>query len=629
VDIQTDNDYLELSAAQVAPLVETAPTLAEMDATMLALMRVQHVLARLPVLRAINLIDWMQRLTPPAVQEKLAVKKALQGVRYLGKYNRACIAFWRAHGITDLAFLDSPESLRRLPVMTADFFYRYSPRDRTSIGDLDSAQVLRSSGTSGKSKYFLMSYDQIMQALPAMTEFLKANWQIERYQHVEVIMATATAAPGQPAWGASYNMAQLLAMIGKEFDHITYRSLGLNAQEIAQAICDVAQRASGKTLIAVYTYAPSLVTIVNELKTLRPTIDFGKNVDFKFTLTGEALPPYKLFQIAAWLGLIDANLVSQKIEDIAATDEGSRQFGVLARTFSTGFGAAELKTGFSGNATTMLWTLVMYLLERNEPERVKAFLDKYFQVNPFPWSALKSNPNVYFLLGGVDEAGNPTLQNAPDAHYGLAFATCLQGEVVNCPLDMMHLWDLAELADLLKTETGVDIKAIARRAGLAYDKGQMVLTNGRMDNVGRQGLDAAVAWGGVKIWGYDLQRIAAQFPGLTGRFVAQNVDYADGLRTLWLYFEANVEQDVSALADVVVPGVLAGLDACSSGFQVLHAQYLTEGGATLLAQKLQIRVLPYGHQHFLQEAHETKNRYIRRPVLVPTPLEITRDPLEG
>jgi hypothetical protein len=186
------------------------------------------------------------------------------------------------------------------------------------------------------------------------------------------------------------------------------------------------------------------------------------------------------------LGLIDANLVSQKIEDIAATDEGSRQFGVLARTFSTGFGAAELKTGFSGNATTMLWTLVMYLLERNEPERVKAFLDKYFQVNPFPWSALKSNPNVYFLLGGVDEAGNPTLQNAPDAHYGLAFATCLQGEVVNCPLDMMHLWDLAELADLLKTRPAWH-QSHARRAGLAYDKGQMVLTNGGWTTWGARG----------------------------------------------------------------------------------------------------------------------------------------------
>jgi hypothetical protein len=149
-----------------------------------------------------------------------------------------------------------------------------------------------------------------------------------------------------------------------------------------------------------------------------------------------------------------------------------------------------------------------------------------------------------------------------------------------------------------------------------------------MDNVGRQGLDAAVAWGGVKIWGYDLQRIAAQFPGLTGRFLAQNVDYADGLRTLWLYFEANVEQDVSALAD----GRAWRARGAGRLFERLPGAPRAipdRGRRDAVGAEVADSVLPYGHQHFLQEAHETKNRYIRRPVLVPTPLEITRDPLEG
>ncbi|MBN2002202.1 MAG: hypothetical protein JXA21_02495 [Anaerolineae bacterium] len=629
MDVQPGGPYIELNDDQVVPLLETAPTLAGMDAAMVSIMRMQRVLDRLPVLRSINLVDWMQRLTPASVQEKIAAKKALQTAQYLGKYNRACIAFWREHGITDLAFLDSLETLRRLPVMTAEFFYHYSPQDRLSIGDPESAQLLQSSGTTGHPKYFLMSDDQVFQTLPAMREFLKANWQIDRYQHVEVIMATATAQPGQPTWGAGYNMAQLLSLISKEYDHITYRSLGLNSFEIAQNVREVAKRASGKTLIAVYTYAPYLVAIVNELKATQSEIDFGEYVDFKFTLTGEALPPYKLFQVAEWLGLIDADLVSSRIDDIAAKETGCRQLGVLARVFSTGFGAAELKTGFSGNSTTMLWTLVMYLLERNEPERVRLFLAKYFHGNSFPWSALKSNPNVYFLLGDVDESGKPSLRDFPGEHYGLAFATCLQGELVNCPLDMMYLWDLNELAHLLKVETGVDIKAIARRAGISYDKGQMVLTNGRIDNVGNQGLDAAVAFGGTKIFGYHLQRAAAKFPGLTGRFVAQNVDYADGRRTLWLYFEANVDQDVTVLAGQVVPGIVEALDSSLHGFHTFHAQFLAEGGEALMARKLQIRVLPYGHERFAQSSGETKNRYIRRPLLLSTPLDIAGDPLEA
>lgn len=625
---RTGSNYLELTAEQVVPLVETAPTLAAMDATMASIMRVQRVLDRLPVLRSINLIDWMQRLTPASVQEKLAAKKALQAALYLGKHNLACIAFWRAHGIKDLTFLNGPESLRRLPVMTSDFFYGYSPQDRISIGDLNSAQLLQSSGTTGGLKYFLMSYDQITQTLPAMVEFLKANWQIARYQHVEVIMATATSEPGQPAWGAGYNMAQLLSMISKEYDHITYRSWGLNPSDIAQYICEVVRRASGKILIAVYTYAPYLVTIANELKASHPVIEFGKDVDFKFTLTGEALPPYKIFQVAEWLGMIDSGLASNEIEAIVATEEGRHQLGVLAQSFSTGFGAAELKTGFSGNATTMLWTLVMYLLERNEPDRVRLFLAKYFHGNPFPWSALKSNPNVYFLLGDVDASGNPVLRDFPDKHYGLAFATCLQGEIVNFPLDMMYLWDMDELARLLKTETGVDIKYIARRIGIVYDKGQMVLTNGRMDNIENQGLDAAVAWGAMTISGYHLQRVVSQFPELTGRFVAQNVDYSDGARVLWLYFEANTDQDALGLTHLIVPGVIEGLDSSMHAFHTRHAQFLAEGGEELFARRLQIRVLPYGHERFVQSPNETKNRYIRRPLLVSTPLDITKDPLE-
>ncbi len=624
---QAGSDYLELTTAQVAPLVETAPTLAEMDAAMASLMRMQRILDRLPVLRSINLIDWMQRLTPASVQEKLAAKKALQTALYLGKYNRACIAFWREHGIKDLSFLTGVESLRGLPVMTPDFFYRYSPQDRLSIGAAGSAQLLRSSGTTARSKYFLMSDDQITQTLPAMREFLKANWQIDRYERVEVIMATAMAQPGQPAWGAGYNMVQLLSMISKEFGHMTFRSLGLNSFEVAQDICEVARQASGKTLIAVYTYAPYLVTIVNELKSLQPAIEFGKNVDFKFTLTGEALPPYKIFQAAEWLGMIDPDFVSKKIDDIVASEEGRRQLNALVQAFSTGFGAAELKTGFSGNSTTMLWTLVMYLLERNEPERARLFLAKYFHGSSFPWSAMKSNPNVYFMLGNVDEAGNPVLKDFPDKHFGLAFATCLQGELVNCPLDMMYLWDLGELAHLLEAETGVDIKAIARRIGIVYDKGQMVLTNGRIDNVGGQGLEAAVGWGGSKILGYHLQRAAAGFPELTGRFVAQSVDYADGEWTLWLYFEANADQDAAALAEPVALGVIESLDSSLHTFHTLHAQFLAEGGEALFARRLQIRVLPYGHERFLQDPSETKNRYIRRPLLLSTPLDITRDPL--
>ncbi len=624
-------EYIQLRDEQVVPLVSDAPTWAQMEASLGSLMRFQRVLDRITLLRGINLVDLLQRVTPAAVQRKIAAKKALQTVRYLGRYNRACIAFWRRHGIQNLDFIaDDPESLRLLPVMTPDFFYHYSPQDRLSLGDPARARMLISSGSTGSPKFYLMTHEQVVGTLPAMKQFLRANWQIERYDRVEIMVGVARSEPDQPAWGAGYNMTQLLSMIVQEYPHLVFTDIGLSPVDIAGHIRRAMQDAQGKTLIAVYTYAPNLIAVLNELKGSNQRIDVRPGVDFKFVLTGEAFSPHKVFQVGEWLGLVEPGLVERTVESIVSTTAGRAQLCALIRSFSIGFGAAELKTGFSGNAITMLWTVVMFLLQRNEPARVQPFLDRYMGGQPFPWSALKANPNVYFMLGNrgntLGENNAPTLVSPPAGRrFGPAFATTLLGEVVNCQMDMMHIWDLDELAGLLKAETGLDIKRMAGRLGLSWDKGDMILTNGRLDGVG---LDAAVGVTGLKIYGHHLQYAAAQVSELTGMFTAQNVDYADGHQALWIHLEAGKGQDAARLQQTVLERVIQGLESVNQEFREMRRVIMSTQGQDGFERQVQIRVLPFGHRRFKREPGEFKNRYVLRPVLMNTVFDLVHDPAD-
>lgn len=622
---QTQRPYRQLDRETLHPLVGEAPTPAEMDTGMAALLRLQQTLDRFPLLRRIDLLNVLQRATPASLQRRLAAKKALQTVRYLGRHNRACIDFWRTHGIDDLEFVDrDPNALRRLPIMTDDYFQRYAPQDRLSIGDPARARLLVSSGTSGQPKYMLMSPEQIRQTLPATRQFLRARWEIDAYDRVEVIVSTAAAAPDQPAWGAGYNMVELLKHVAGEYPHLSFVHAGLSPAAAARHIAAAARRRRGRTLLALYTYAPNLIAIMHALRGLGERLDLGPGLEFRFMLTGEAFPPYKIWPVATWLGLIEPDLAERTVEQIVGTATGRAQLRTLVRTFATGFGAAELKSGCSGNPTTMLWTLVMSLLERNEPERVRPFLERCFAGQPFPWSALKAAPHIYFLLGSFDPQGNPTLTEPSDRHTGPALATSLAGEVVNCYLgDVVHIWDLAELAQILRAETGVDIRRVARAIGLPYDHGDMLLTNGRLDSPGHRGLDAAAGWWGLKLHGHHLHQAVAGLPELTGLFTAQSVDYAGGRRVLWLCLEAARGYDPSAINEAVLREVIRRLEALNPEFRTARAQVLAERGEEGFAEEVRLHVLPFGHLRFRPPEGQAKHRYIYPPRQVSRPFEPT------
>lgn len=611
------------TAPAFTPLTEAAPTLAEMDASMDALLHAQQVLERLPLLRRVNLVELLSRMTPAGVQRKLAAQKALQTARYLGQYNRACIHFWRSQGIDDLSFLDGdPAALRRLPIMADDYFQRYTPQERLSIGDPAQARLLVSSGSGGPPKYTLMSPDQVLQSLPATRQFLSASWQIDAYDRVEVIVSTARAEPDEPAWGAGYNMIELLQHIAAESPHLSFVHTGLSPAAAARALAEAAGRREGRTLLALYTYAPNLIAILGELKGSAARVDLSPGLDFRFMLTGEAFPPYKIWPTAAWLGLIEPDLADQTVEQILSTPAGRTQLRTLARSFSTGFGAAELKSGFSSSPTTMLWTLVMSLLERNEPARVRPFLERCFAGQPFPWSALKAAPHIYFMLGSFDPAGRPTPDDPGGRHAGPALVTSLAGEVVNCYLgDVVHIWDLAELAALLRAETGLDIAGIARALGLAYDRGDMILTNGRLDSPGHGGLDAAASWWGLKLHGHHLHQAVAASPELTGAFTAQSVDYADGRRVLWLHLEAGQGYDPAAISAPVSGQVIRRLEALNPEFRTARAQVLAERGEAGFDEEVRLQVLPCGHPRFRSPDGQAKHRYIHPPLQVDGPFD--------
>ncbi len=613
--------YLELSPA--APLLPAAPAVEEIDSMLNRLSRGQQALDRFSLGRKINLIALMQRLTPAAVQRKIADKRAIQTVQYLARNNRACIHFWRENGIRDLAFVSSAEDLRKLPPMREDFFHRYSPQDRLSIGSLADAQMITSSGSTGQKKLFFMTPQQVQGALPALKQFLRASWEVDRYEHVAIVVGTARAEAGQPAWGAGYHMAKLLELIAGESEHISYEHVGLSPLRIAEQIKQVAQQhPSGKTLVAVYTYAPSAVPVVNELA----DIDLG-HIDLRFMLTGEAFPPYRIFRVGEQLGLIPAGLAKKPVEEIVRTESDCRYLAALTRTFSFGFGAAELKTGISSSPTTVLWELVMFLLEHNEPQRVRGFLSRYFGGEPFPWTALKSSPNVYTLLGDY-EGDVPVLQAPPSGrHYGPAFATSLSGEVVNCSLDVMHLWDMDELAGALREATGINIKAIARHIGLSYEPGDMLLTNGRLDSLGRGGLDAAASWGGLKIYGHHLRLAASTIPELTGAFTAQNVDYPDGRQVLWLHLEAAKGQNLQSIEPMVAAQIVRNLEELNQEFAWNRQVLVQEQGEAGFSGQVQIRVLGYGHERFALGVGQPKYKYIWRPTQAYSPFNPAVDPL--
>jgi hypothetical protein len=619
--------YCRLNEETTRPLVQEAPTPAEMDAGITSLLRLQQALDRFPLLRRIDLLQVLQRATPAEVQRRLAAQKALQTARYLGRYNRACIDFWRRHGIADLDALDGdPDALRRLPIMADNYFQRYSPQDRLSIGDPEQARLLVSSGSSGRPKYMLMSQEQIRQTLPATRQFLRANWEIDAYDRVEVIVSTAEAPPEEPAWGAGYNMVELLKHLAGEYPHLSFVHAGLSPAAAARHIAAATRRRRGRTLLALYTYAPNLIAIMEELRGAQERIDLGPGIEFRFTLTGEAFPPYKIWPVAAWLGLIEKGLPERTIDQIAGSAAGRAQLRTLTRTLATGFGAAELKSGFSGTPTTMLWTLVMSLLERNEPARVGPFVERCFAGRPFPWSALKAAPHIYFLLGSFDAQGNPSTAEPPDPHTGPALVTSLAGEVVNCYLgDVVHIWDLAELAEALRAETGVDIRRLARALGLPYDRGDMILTNGRLDSPGHGGLDAAAGWWGLKLPGHHLRQAVAGQPELTGLFTAQSVDYADGRRVLWLHLEAEHGCDAAALNGAVTGAVIRRLEALNLEFRAARAQVLTERGEAGFAEEVQLRVLPFGHPRFRPAEGQAKHRYIYPPLQVGRPFDPTVD----
>jgi hypothetical protein len=624
--------YPKLNDVGAAPLTDSAPTVQEMDAAMTSLIGLQQVLDRLPLLRRANLLDALQRVTPATVQRKMAVKKALQTVRYLGQRNRACINFWRAHGISDLAFLDGDAgALRQLPIMKSDFFYDYSPEDRMSIGTTGEAQMLVSSGSTGRPKHFLMSQEHVLQTLPATRQFLRSAWAIDAYDRVEIVVSTAKAEPGEPAWGAGYNMVELMKRIGAEYPHVSCTHVGLSPAAAARHIEQVAsRRQAGRTLVAVYTYAPNLVAIMSELEAGQGRVNLGAEVEFRFMLTGEAFPPYKVFQVAEWLGLVEAGLVEKRVDEIVASSAGRSQLRALLRTFSTGFGAAELKSGLSGNTTTMLWTLIMFLLQRNEPDRAQPFLSQHLAGRPFPWTALKAAPHIYLLLGSFDGDGNPTLEDPGERHWGPALATSLAGEVVNCYLgDVIHIWDLEDLASLLQQETGIDIRRIAQALRIPYDRGDMILTNGRTDSPGSRGLDAAASWWGLKLYGHHLQQAAAGLPELTGIFTAQNVDYGDGRRVLWLHVEACKGEDAQTVAGQVRAPIIHRLEALNQEFRAARAQVLAERGEEGFGEEVQLRVLPFGHARFQGPEGQVKHRYIHPPVRVSARFDPAVDPAYG
>jgi hypothetical protein len=259
---------------------------------------------------------------------------------------------------------------------------------------------------------------------------------------------------------------------------------------------------------------------------------------------------------------------------------------------------------------------------------VASFLEEYFNGQSFPWSALKASPNVFFLLGSEDEDGNPTLDPPPlGKHSGPAFATALTGAVVNCLLDYMHIWDMEELAVLLEEEAGVDIRRIAHRIGVKYGAGDMILTNGRMDNTGAGGLDAAISWGGQSIYGHNFHVVASQIPGLSGRFTAQSIDYRDGERMFWVHFEANRGEDLLALQSRVPGEVVEILASINGEFAHRRERLLREGGEERFQRTFQIRVLPYGHPRFERAPGQRKYSYIRKPKYIDKDSTLRADPI--
>ncbi len=621
-------EYEALAPEMVEPLIHTDLSPEKMDSVMASIVDVQSALNRLPLLRRINLIGLMQNAAPASMQRKIAVKKAVQTAQYLGQHNRACIAFWRQQGIESLDFLDPEDagSLRKLPMMTAKYFYTYSPEDRFSR-DMDDVTWLSSSGSTGKPKLFLTCPEDALRTLPAMKQFLRTNWRIDAFDRVEIVVHTIRAEPDEPQWGAGYNMTRLLTMIADDYPHIHFKHL-TEIEDSVATIRDALSTVDERTLIAVYSYPPDASAIVRELT------DFGRSfvsrpeVAFKFSLTGEAMPPYRMFQMAAWLRIVDEGFVDRTVGEIVQDSRGRDQLRALVESFSTGFGTAEIQTGVSGNAATILWNVVMYLLERNEPDRVAPFLEKYFDGQSFPWSALKASPNVFFLLGSEDAHGDVTLDPpAPGKHSGPAFATALSGSVVNCLLDYMHIWDMEELAGLLEEETGVDIRQIARQIGVNYGAGDMVLTNGRMDNTGAGGLDAAISWGGQSIYGHNFHVVASQIPGLSGQFTAQSIDYRDGERVFWVHFEANRSQDLLDLQSRIKTEVVEILASINGEFAHRRELLLREGGEERFQRTFQIRVLPYGHPRFEREPGQRKHNYIRKPQYIDEDSTVRADPI--
>jgi hypothetical protein len=178
----------------------------------------------------------------------------------------------------------------------------------------------------------------------------------------------------------------------------------------------------------------------------------------------------------------------------------------------------------------------------------------------------------------------------------------------------VHIWDLAELAGLLRQETGLDIRRLARALRVPYDRGTMILTNGRSDSLGGRGLDAAVTWWGLKINGHHLQQAVAGLPELTGIFTAQNVDYDDGRRVLWLHLEACPGQDAPAAAGRLRGRILQRLETLNPEFRAARAHVLAERGEEGFAEEVQLRILPFGHGRFQSPAGQVKRRYIHPPV---------------
>lgn len=620
--------YKTLNPDLVKPLTKTDLSLAGMDRIMNTIMKMQEKLDTFPILQHINLIDLMQNLTPPALQRKLATKKAIQSAQYLGEHNRACIAFWREHGLENLDFLadNNPDTLRKFPIMTAEYFYTYSPDDRFSR-DTNNTICLSSSGSTGKPKLFLTSPEDALQTLPTMKQFVKANWKIENYDRVEIVVHTIRAKPGKPQWGAGYNMLRLISLVAEDFPHLHYEYLP-TAEDTISHIQNILTNANGKTLVVVYSCPSDAAVVVRELTDFGHSFESNSEIIFKFTFIGEAIPPYRLFQIAEWLKITEAGLSDRKLEDIITTPKGRKQLKSLSESFSNGFGSAELQTGVSSTSSTTLWIIVMYLLAKHEPERIQSFLENYFEGNPFPWSAFKTSPNVFFLLGNVTEHGEWSLEKPKNGkHCGPGFATSLAGAVVNCKLDFMHIWDMDELANLLKQETGIDIKKIARAIGIKYSVGDMILTNGRMDNTDSGGLEAAISWGGYNLYGHNLHSVASQVNGLSGAFSAQSIDYKNGERILWIHFEANRGENIINLQRMLVPKAIQIIESENAEFAQHRAMLLDEGGEDRFVRTVQIKVLPYGHSRFNRKPGQRKNKYIYQPYYIDKVSDHSLDPI--